>query len=323
MADRHTVDTITADALNALYEQLEAAEETEAQRQLTTMREALAFATVRAASAETQVKHWLAFIERFPTHMQFSLPRPDGTTEQLPCADWCYACRVEKAEGAVERVHAIQPLPLDTYRTGVGQARAKGWNDALSRVLAALDGTEQPTDQPSYAQLRAAYDESWQLIEMQKEFIGKLRQIIMTAITDRESVRIRTDHCVHCGRDHMNELYEAIIAADKGYAEAFPATADGPARPGRLPEQPTTGCAPGPYDECPNCPRDETKQPATEQPTAVDQHTAAALSRVIDLQRRWTQAGAPPLGTSVSRWWDARLVELNEAILGTAPGNPS
>ncbi|MFI5880870.1 hypothetical protein [Streptomyces sp. NPDC051554] len=107
MADRHTIDTITTDALNALYEQLEAAEETESQRQLATAREALASATTRAASAEAQAEHWLAFIERFPNHMQFSVLRPDGTTALLPCADWCYACRVENAEAAIARVRAL------------------------------------------------------------------------------------------------------------------------------------------------------------------------------------------------------------------------
>jgi hypothetical protein len=29
-------------------------------------------------------------------------------------------------------------------------------------------------------------------------------------------------------------------------------------------EQPTTGCVPGPYDDCPNCPHDETEQPTME-----------------------------------------------------------
>jgi hypothetical protein len=49
---RHTVNTITSNALDALYEQLEAAEAGEAQRQLATAREALASATTRAARAE-------------------------------------------------------------------------------------------------------------------------------------------------------------------------------------------------------------------------------------------------------------------------------
>ncbi|QCX81086.1 hypothetical protein C9F11_37515 [Streptomyces sp. YIM 121038] len=39
------------------------------------------------------------------------------------------------------------------------------------------------------------------------------------------------------------------------------------------------------------------------------------VSRVIDLYERWLAAGPPPLGTSVSRWWDARLAELHDAIL--------
>lgn len=49
---RHTVDTITGDALNALYESLDAAEATESQRQLATAREALASATTRAAQLQ-------------------------------------------------------------------------------------------------------------------------------------------------------------------------------------------------------------------------------------------------------------------------------
>lgn len=55
MTDRHTVDTITSDALDALYEQLEAAEATETQRQLAVAREALASATLRAARAEAEI----------------------------------------------------------------------------------------------------------------------------------------------------------------------------------------------------------------------------------------------------------------------------
>ena len=61
----------------------------------------------RAEQAEAEAKRWLAFIERgMDTHMQFGVIKPDGSTEQLPCADWCYACRVERAEAAVARVRA-------------------------------------------------------------------------------------------------------------------------------------------------------------------------------------------------------------------------
>lgn len=61
----------------------------------------------RARAAEADVAHWLAFIERgMDTHMQFSVIK-DGVTEQLPCADWCYACRVERAEAAIERARGL------------------------------------------------------------------------------------------------------------------------------------------------------------------------------------------------------------------------
>ncbi|WP_216588563.1 hypothetical protein [Streptomyces brasiliscabiei] len=51
----------------------------------------------------------------------------------------------------------------------------------------------------------------------------------------------------------------------------------------------------------------------------------ATVQRVIDLYERWVKAGPPPLGVSVSRWWDARLVELHHAVLppADAPKDPS
>lgn len=35
---------------------------------------------------------------------------------------------------------------------------------------------------------------------------------------------------------------------------------------------------------------------------------------VLDLYERWVKAGPPPLGVSLARWWDHRLIELREAI---------
>lgn len=42
------------------------------------------------------------------------------------------------------------------------------------------------------------------------------------------------------------------------------------------------------------------------------------VTRVTDLYERWVKAGPPPLGVSVSRWWDARLAELHDAIRPSA-----
>lgn len=48
---------------------------------------------------------------------------------------------------------------------------------------------------------------------------------------------------------------------------------------------------------------------------AMHQSAEEDVSRVITLYEHWVKAGPPPLGTSLSRWWDARLVELHDAIL--------
>lgn len=42
------------------------------------------------------------------------------------------------------------------------------------------------------------------------------------------------------------------------------------------------------------------------------------VTRVIALYEQWVKAGPPPLGVSLSRWWDARLVELHHAIVPAA-----
>ncbi|MEU8717505.1 hypothetical protein [Streptomyces sp. NPDC048663] len=88
-----------------------------------------------ADTARAEVTKWLAFIERgMETHMQFGVLQPDGATEQLPCADWCHACRLEQAQAAIERVRAVCVDPNHT-------------NMILTRnVLAALDGTEPTTE---------------------------------------------------------------------------------------------------------------------------------------------------------------------------------
>jgi hypothetical protein len=40
----------------------------------------------------------------------------------------------------------------------------------------------------------------------------------------------------------------------------------------------------------------------------------AAIARVRALRADWLSTGAPPLGTSIARWWDKRLIELAAAL---------
>ncbi|MFJ2719411.1 hypothetical protein [Streptomyces sp. NPDC087437] len=68
--------------------------------------------------------------------------------------------------------------------------------------------------------------------------------------------------------------------------------------------------------------------PVADQGTDAEPDPDAALhrsaeedvTRVIDLYEQWVKAGPPPLGTSTSRWWDARLAELHNAIRPPADG---
>jgi hypothetical protein len=55
-------------------------------------------------------------------------------------------------------------------------------------------------------------------------------------------------------------------------------------------------------------------QPGARITATLARMSEADVQRVIDLYERWCAAGPPPLGTSMSRWWDARLVELHNAI---------
>ncbi|WP_405925455.1 hypothetical protein [Streptomyces sp. NBC_00035] len=41
---------------------------------------------------------------------------------------------------------------------------------------------------------------------------------------------------------------------------------------------------------------------------------AEIVQNIVVLYRTWRRAGPPPLGTSMARWWDARLVEFGEAL---------
>lgn len=84
----------------------------------------------------------------------------------------------------------------------------------------------------------------------------------------------------------------------------------------------------GEAPDCAACKRSwpcQTYTAIAEPEPVVDRQTALVLSalyrsaeetvtRVIDLYEQWVKAGAPPLGVSMARWWDARLVELHDAI---------
>ncbi|MFM9602708.1 hypothetical protein [Streptomyces turgidiscabies] len=58
-------------------------------------------------------------------------------------------------------------------------------------------------------------------------------------------------------------------------------------------------------------------------PTPVTAAAEADVQRVVELYERWVKAGPPPLGTSISRWWDKRLLELRQTVIVSEVETPS
>ncbi|MDX3582507.1 hypothetical protein [Streptomyces europaeiscabiei] len=75
---------------------------------------------------------------------------------------------------------------------------------------------------------------------------------------------------------------------------------------------------------CPDCGRGDATPTVTdwEQQKQRADHAETQLAGVRTLYDRWVKAGPPPLGTSVSRWWDRRLVELGAALRPEEPPTP-
>ncbi|WP_445524771.1 hypothetical protein [Streptomyces cyslabdanicus] len=63
--------------------------------------------------------------------------------------------------------------------------------------------------------------------------------------------------------------------------------------------------------------------PTTKLLGALHESAEQDVTRVIDLYERWCKAGPPPLGISLSRWWDERLVELRHAVVVEPAERPS
>jgi hypothetical protein len=103
-------------------------------------------------------------------------------------------------------------------------------------VNAALDAIRPAEpDSADLAEARRINAEAQQVIDMQRDLIGTLRQPVVNAMGHREDEGITEEACTNCYRDHMADLEAAVRAAEKRLGQTFPATADGPSRPGRIP----------------------------------------------------------------------------------------
>ncbi|WP_416976670.1 hypothetical protein [Streptomyces sp. T028] len=152
----------------------------------------------------------------------------------------------EHSAAMADAVMGVRDRAMDTLHRRVAfvQEMRKGGREQIKRLRAELqrytEAESADAAAGSYAhraeQAEDALTEAQQLVSMMGELIGAERRIVSTAMVHRDDQGVRVEACDGCGRDHMAELEKEIREADKAYAEVFPAAADGPARPGRLPE---------------------------------------------------------------------------------------
>lgn len=127
-ADRHTVNTITSDALDALYEALEAAQDTELYRQLRTADAAFASASIRAAQLGAQ----LAEARRL--HAQ-TCPHAQGAVSAGFACSLCTALDARPADGAPP----AEPEPHVYLSTGCLHG-----DHAYCQSMTGLNGAKRP-----------------------------------------------------------------------------------------------------------------------------------------------------------------------------------
>jgi hypothetical protein len=61
----------------------------------------------------------LSMMERWSEeHIRFGVITPEGTTEMLPCADWCYACKMERLKEFEGREAERKAYPVQTFVCG-------------------------------------------------------------------------------------------------------------------------------------------------------------------------------------------------------------
>lgn len=61
-----------------------------------------------------QVATMTEVMERVPeAHMRFGIVGDPRPIDEMPCADWCYACKLEHAEGEADRLRALATVVLD------------------------------------------------------------------------------------------------------------------------------------------------------------------------------------------------------------------
>jgi hypothetical protein len=283
MTDRKTLDQMTSDDLDELYEQRDRAQ-----------RIAMDVLDEEAPATETESAELRARIATLEHVAKSNLRHV-----QLIVPD------LERAEAAIERVRHL------AARIRQGAPWTANDDDIAAHILTALDEPAPGPDPSGVANAVAA-------LAKHVQRAADYRQSDFALTTDAPAAPVSGPATTQATelRTQLADILRNTPRTD---------SADWP--------RPTTHGAGHRYDgRCALCTSDidalteavaAAILPATRITATLARDSEATVSRVIDLYERWVKAGPPPLGASLSRWWDQRLVELHDAILNPTKEQPS
>ncbi|MET9729647.1 hypothetical protein ABZZ79_02970 [Streptomyces sp. NPDC006458] len=140
------------------------------------------------------------------------------------------------------------------------------------------------------------------------EQVRRVADALTRPVTTADDIAQEPASCPVCGRAHPGEDYctePAPPSLAEQVAEAIEYTL--------LPDIANRGVRQATARRAANNVMDVVL-PTTRVTAALHRSAEEDLARVIAVYERWKQAGPPPIGTSLSCWWDERLAELHIAV---------
>lgn len=185
----------------------------------------------------------------------------------------------------------------DAYQRHYDEGYGLPAQEMATDILAALlDGAEREPrtrlDDLTSDDLDRLYDD----LDRYAEVLGEMNEQAVTNAKQLAALReVARGYCPACGRGDCaptaDQWYKQRQRADRAEAELRQYT-----------EADSADAAAGSY-------AGRAEQAEQERDTAE-----ATAARIRALYEQWVKGGPPPLGTSMSRWWDRRLAELHRAI---------
>ncbi|MFF9312183.1 hypothetical protein ACF1BS_14855 [Streptomyces sp. NPDC014748] len=207
-------------------------------------------------------------------------------------------------------------VQLAAAKIGAQAAGPLPWS---SHILSRAVGVEPPSAEVAHTALgdarwaRDVYDAVMTPEPYPVSWEGRARHAVglytRTAVELEDTRRALAKSEAAVKRAHKLASTWAVLRAYGSAATELRNALDGPsARPTTQPSARGPRCGNNPNVKL----TDGDRQAVDQFKTYLQQR--ATTARVSDLYKQWVKAGPPPFGTSLSRWWDARLAELHAAL---------